>query len=512
MKKFLQDNWEFILLFLILVLASILRFYKIDQYMTFLGDEGRDAIAVKRMVVDLKPRLIGPVTSIGNMYLGPLYYYFIAPSMLIGNLSPVSLAAFVAMIGVITVGLVWMTAREWFGKFAGICSSFLFAISPVVIIYSRSSWNPNVMPFFAILTAWGVYQVWVKRNYLWLLGLGVTLSFATQSHYLGILLIPFAALFGALAFIELVRKKKPLKKFVFLSLGAIGIFLTLTVAPLVWFDLRHGFINLNAFKAFFTVRQETVNLKVYKALPGLWELATQFVSRVLTAKNDFFGKWFLSGLSLALASFAFLGIKRKNFKNFINQEKGLIIVLAWLFIGLLGLGNYKQHIYDHYFGFLYPAIFLFLGWILTKLWDLKLGGKVFTLAVVLLLTFLSVSESPLKYPPNNQLEKTKAIARLIAEKAEGKPFNLGLIAECNYDDSYNFFLEIWEEPVVEIEALRAEETITDQLFVICEKLPCEPPNAPQAEIANFGWSKIVDEWEVKGIKIYKLTHSLGNEN
>ena len=37
-------------------------------------------------------------------------------------------------------------------NFAGLVAALLYAISPTVIIYSRSSWNPNIMPFFALLS------------------------------------------------------------------------------------------------------------------------------------------------------------------------------------------------------------------------------------------------------------------------------------------------------------------------------------------------------------------------
>ena len=60
----------------ILLLAAFFRLYKIADYMTFLGDEGRDVLIVRNLLTKADPILIGPGTSVGNMYLGPLYYYF----------------------------------------------------------------------------------------------------------------------------------------------------------------------------------------------------------------------------------------------------------------------------------------------------------------------------------------------------------------------------------------------------------------------------------------------------
>src|SRR3990167_1835175 len=91
---------EFVFLLVIVILAAFLRFYRISGYMTFLGDEGRDAIIVRRLLVNFDPILIGPGTSIGNMFIGPLYYYLIAPALLLANFSPVGPSALIALIGV----------------------------------------------------------------------------------------------------------------------------------------------------------------------------------------------------------------------------------------------------------------------------------------------------------------------------------------------------------------------------------------------------------------------------
>ena len=57
------------LIFLILVIAAFMRLYRINDYMTFLGDEGRDALVVKKIIVDHKPTLLGPTASVGGFFL-----------------------------------------------------------------------------------------------------------------------------------------------------------------------------------------------------------------------------------------------------------------------------------------------------------------------------------------------------------------------------------------------------------------------------------------------------------
>src|ERR1700690_3254568 len=104
---------EFWILVTILIIGAVCRLYNIAGYMTFLGDEGRDVIIVRRLLVEGHPPLIGPGTSIGNMYLGPLYYYMMAPALFLAAFSPVGPAVQIALLGIVTIWLVWFAgARE----------------------------------------------------------------------------------------------------------------------------------------------------------------------------------------------------------------------------------------------------------------------------------------------------------------------------------------------------------------------------------------------------------------
>lgn len=90
----------------ILVIAAFFRIYKISDYMTFLGDEGRDAIVAKD-ILQGNFTLLGPRASAGDFFLGPIYYYMMAPFLFLSNLDPVGPAIMVALFGVATVFLVY---------------------------------------------------------------------------------------------------------------------------------------------------------------------------------------------------------------------------------------------------------------------------------------------------------------------------------------------------------------------------------------------------------------------
>jgi len=497
-----KHKWEVILIVSILLIGSFMRLYRIGEYMTFLGDEGRDAIVVRRLIVDFDPILVGPGTSIGNMYLGPLYYYFIAPGLLFSGLSPVGPSVQIAIFGILTIALVWWTGREWFGKWAGLSAALLYAIAPTVIIYSRSSWNPNIMPFLAILSVYAIWRVYQHLEYKWLLLIGVSFAFVLQSHYLGLVLAPVLGTFWFLT----LRKADNKKRLLLFTVLCLLIFAFL-MSPLLIFDYRHGWRNVEALKLFFTERQTTVSARPWSALPQSWPLLKEFSTRLLAGRNELLGAWVAAGLLGSILAVA-TSVKKDYLSN--KSFKAFLLLFVWFGFAVLGLGVYKQHIYDHYFGFFFAAPFLILGGVIQILVDrAKIRGAWIALVIMIFLVFYNLADSPLRHSPNRQLQRTEAVSSLIQQEAGDQPFNFALIAEMNYEAAYQFFFEKWHSKFVEIDPQRSDETITSQLFVACEledKDKCDPTHNSKAQVANFGWSKIENQWDVNGVRIYKLSH------
>ncbi len=507
MKNYMLSikNWikknpvEFYVLLAILVVGAFCRLYKIDAYMTFLGDEGRDVITVRRLLVEGHPPLIGPGTSIGNMYLGPLYYYFMAPALLVANFSPVGPAIEIAILGIITIVFVWWVGREWFGKVAGVTSAALYAVAPTIIVYSRSSWNPNIMPFFSLLTIYSVWRVWKFNQFKWLLVTGFAFAFVLQSHYLGLLLVPTIFIFWLFVLLRVWKERQQRINLIRYSIFASIIFLLL-MSPLLFFDIRHNWINSRAIYKFFTERQATVSIKPWNAIPVIPVIFAQISDSLISAKNV------VVGVVVSVILAVFVGILFIFRKRYL-QNTNYYLLFLWLAFALIGLGLYKQQIYDHYFGFIFAAMFILLGACFQFLSSYK--RVIPFLGVVFAgLIGVNVYNSPLKYPPNYQLKRAEDVAGKIEQEAGGREFNVAVIAERNYPDGYKYFLIKNGDKVIDIDA-QVPSTITSQLFVVCEKeqSKCNPVNAPQAEVANFGWSKIENSWIVDGVTVYKLIHT-----
>ena len=487
-KSFISNNRrEVLIISVIALLALALRIYKIPQYLTFLGDEGRDVRVVRNLIQgDLV--FIGPQTSIGNMYLGPLYYYMMAPFLWLWNLSPVGPAVMVAILSTITTIFIWWATRTWFAPAVGLLASLFFALSPVAIIYGRTSWNPNPMPFFALLSIWSIWQLWQHRRFIYIVVTAVALAFALQMHYLGLLLIPVLGIFWLITAIGIWSNEDQRAQFIRYSLFALLAFAVL-MSPLVLFDLKHDLLNFNAFKKFFTNRQTTINLDPTKS------------NRFMLVINKFISDLVLStsALQATIASILMIILSTFYFIRSSSHKRQYTLLLVWIATGIFGLGLYKQHVYAHYFGFLYPAIYILIAYLLWRLFKGRL--KVLSIAAFVFLVSLSIQNSPLKQTPNRQLQRTEEVVDFIIDKSQGEPFNFALIAKQNYDESYRYFLENKEA-----DFYRGEEKISDQLFVVCENKDCQPEGDPQYQVAIFGPAQTTDEWQIDHIKIFRLVH------
>jgi len=480
-------------LFLILILASFLRLYRIADYMVFLGDEGRDVLVVKRMIVDRKFTLLGPTASIAPFHLGPFYYYLMLPFLWIFNLDPVGPAVMVALFGIATVFLVYWVGKDFFNEKVGLLAASLYAISPLVIIHSRSSWNPNVLPFFSLLLIYILKKAVEKKCWFYYLGVGILFGITLQLHYLALFLGPVILTF-LLIFSPL---KKDFKFYLLVFWGfLIGWF------PFLLFELRHQFVNLKNLYWFLSSGEKT-GWDFYNFFTVVPKVVINLFAFLLAGGNIFWGEVF----SLLLIPFVYLcWQERKNQKIFRNY----LLLGIWFFWGVFLFGFFKGSIYGYYFTFMFtlPVLIfslVILNWQIKKEWLANLVK----VGLVVILLFLNISNSPLKKTPNRQLEQTKNIANFILEKTEGKPFNLALISDRNTDFAYRYFLEIWKKPPVVIEPPQVDperETVTNQLLVICENKECQPLGHPLWEIAGFGMAKIEQEWEVYGVKVYKLVH------
>ena len=485
--KMKRGKLEIGFLVIILSLAAFLRLYRIEDFMVFLGDEGRDALVVKRIIVDHKWTLLGPTASVGGMFLGPVYYYFMIPFLWAFRLEPVGPAIMVALFGIATVFLVYKFAYDLFGPISALLVSLLYSVSPLAIIYSRSSWNPNILPFFSLLTIYFLKRAFADKRFFF--AVGACLGIALQLHYLASFL--FFIIFSAIFLFE----KRTISHWL-LVISRLFLGFLLTFSPFILFELRHRFPNTKSLWQFIFAGKE-VSFKLKRFLPIVLDVFFRLFKTVVCGDNIY--------LAIPLLFFVLLGVYLSLKHNKFSKEKAVLIL--WVVLGCLLFGFYQKPIYDYYLGFLYPASFLLLGFVVENLAKNKIFFPAF-LGLALAIFSLNLKNSPAFRIANKQVENTKENVRVLLEQTEGKSFNFALIANGNSDHAYRYFMEIWGRQPVEL--THDPESITEQLMVICEAKDCQPLGHPLWQIAGFGRAEIAGEWETDdGKKIFKLIHYEG---
>ena len=219
---------------LILLAAAFLRFYNLSGYLQFLGDQGRDVLIVKRMIVEHQWTLLGPNASVGGFFTGPIYYYFMLPFLWLSKLDPVGPAYLSAIFGLATVVLIYWLGQEFFGKRVGILAAFLVMISPKMIDISRFSWNPNPVPLFALLTIIFLYLGAKKEKIIYTFLAGISVGVMVQLHYMDLIFVPI---------LLLLILWLPLKGSRWIHILAAGGGFLLGDSLFLIFETRHGFPN-----------------------------------------------------------------------------------------------------------------------------------------------------------------------------------------------------------------------------------------------------------------------------
>lgn len=475
-------------LVLILAVTIFLRFYNIGGLPHFTYDQARDALFIKRIIVDHKLRLIGTQSSIPGLYTPPFYYYLMAPFLWLANLNPASLDYATAFFGVAAVILLYLTLIKLdCGKWVSLLVTAVFAVQPEILYQTRFAWNPNTTPFFTLLAVYSYLAIFNQKNkLLWYLVLFFALGMLINLHYSGVVLL--------LAVLLLLwpRKRELKGKNVFLGL-AVLFFL---ISPLLIFDLRHDFINIKGLISYFLYNTRN------EALPPPFWLGLvekyRFLFGLILPKG--FGS-LTAGIASGISFFglaAWTVYKKNRLQNFL---------LFLFFFSLLGASLYQRGFYSFYLTFLYPVPFLILGKSISLINQKTIKHLFF---LVLSVTFLVNLIYSYKLISKNSVgfeKQLNQIASLLSETV-ASPFNLVSVYQGSDRFGHNavdyrYFLEtFYGKKALDWDPLDYQNS--SNLYVISEVGEVDPLKKDIWEVSMFNPEEVLKTWQVGDIHIYHL--------
>ena len=244
---------DYLVLALLLVLAALTRLPGLAGRGDFDGDQGHDMLTLLLFVRDGQIPLLGPPTSIGEFHHGAAYYYLLAPFAWLSGGNPMAVLAGIAGFGIAAVGVTWWLARAIGGRAAGAIAGLLLAVSPAAIEESTFIWNPNPIPFFAVLALAAAWHARTTGRARWWALAVASAGMVFQLHVLGIVFLPPILAFGVAAARQasrngnLERRRAVIRGLV----GGIGL-IALLFMPLVVHELQTGFLETHRLVTYFT--------------------------------------------------------------------------------------------------------------------------------------------------------------------------------------------------------------------------------------------------------------------
>jgi 4-amino-4-deoxy-L-arabinose transferase-like glycosyltransferase len=457
---------ELLLVSIIVLLGAFLRLYQLPEALMFRGDQGRDAIIAKNILKENDIALIGPVTSVGNMYLGPLYYYFMVPFLALTYPDPVGPAYGVALLNILTIYLIYWVGKKTGSAPVGLIAASLFALMPMAIIYGRFSWNPNIAPLFSVLIFYALYIWWQSRSLKVFFALSVLIGLLSQTHYVS---LTVAGLTGLLWLYRLAADKRIKDSAKEVLAGLTGF--VATMAPLIIFDFRHNHLISQQFTNFFFSPEKHIKTAGFTTQMSLIISKAEYLLASLLHDPGLFAydRWVLT---LGIVLMLFITIKARFFKN-----TAWMITVLWLITTIMGTSFYSHSTFPHYLTYSFPLIALFWAQVIVAFFGKK---YLFSGAMAALLVFgITVSGlSGVSWSGRGTavLEQTveAALPSVIA------PYNLALLSDDkDYKGmSYRYFFEVSDNKPLSPD----DYSNLNSLVVIDETFLDDPLSVPIYEI------------------------------
>lgn len=480
----MKKNSYLVIAITLILIASFLRLYNLGGFITFLGDQGRDASIVRNIITFKHFPAIGAPSSVGQIYLGPFYYYLIAPWLLIFNFNPVGLGYGVALMSIAGLVASYWIIRKEFNEIIAITFLAIITFSFTLVNLSRFSWNPNLLPIFSFMTLYFFYLWGVRKKALYAALFGSLFALTVQLHHLALLLFgPITIMF----LYELFRTSEK-KKLLLQLIPTIGGFLFFS-SPLIIFDLRHNFLNTKSFITLFSsgnvVSEGSYLDRLNATVNGLLHFSFQlpeYIPGALVLFILFIGAYIL--------------IIRKTKSHF------LLLHLLTVAIFIFGFALLSSPRHYHYYGPVYMSLYLLIAGVLTitarPLW-------LYLISCVLTIIFASINIPAyyfFYYPPNNQIEHAKKVAESFKPYIKNQPIQIVAIPTTETDGHYRYFLDLAGYKVMPHDSPEQAK----ELYVICFDKNCKPLDDPQWQIAAFYNKTLETSWPVERATIYKVIH------
>ena len=478
MRKFFLTNWP---LFLILLVGAVFRFWRLEALTTFGGDQGYDFENIRQILqgnLTLLGPKIGPYTNVATLYLGPLYYYLMAPFLFLTRLDPIGISYAMVIARLLTTLLIYIATKKLLGIETALIVAIISALSPYWINQLGFPSNVYLVPPLVAVSLILIQTVSKGKNSLTFFVLGLIASSIIHFHYLAVVLMP-----SLVIYFWIQRDILNVRKIVAL---VCGFFLGLL--PIFVFEMRNEFFLTN--QLFKLIKSGSV-LSTFTMISKSQE-NSQFIAQNILGISS----WFV-GISLIIFAAFKLNSKKKPIPVFLAT----IIIVNFL-IAVFYFGPVQPH----YLATAYVPLFIFTAHLISKS---RIFHKSFPILLTLIISIFLINKnhllSPQGYtmPQDLTVKEIKKISKIVTSDVGSDTFNVTSTLD---GDSralpYRYLTKVYGKNPLD------EETYDkgDSLYVITRDPPYVVPQNSLFEIASFQPSVVEKTWNITGnIRLVKLS-------
>jgi len=238
-KTIIAKNW---VLILIILLATLLRFYDYQNRWVFNQDQARDITMAHFALRNNKIPLVGSPSSAGPFNFGALYDWLVIGITFLFPFISGSWVAF-TLLSTFCVFIFYKIGDNLVNKKLGLIMALLSAISPSLVLNSTDMLN-TVAVLFAVCLNFYVLSLYFKKpKNIYLFFLGFTVGLANNFHFQS---LGFGSVLIAFLLINLKNIKQLIYHTILIGIGYIVSFL-----PNIIFDLLNNFVWIKSVATYY---------------------------------------------------------------------------------------------------------------------------------------------------------------------------------------------------------------------------------------------------------------------
>ncbi|MDP2632602.1 MAG: glycosyltransferase family 39 protein [Candidatus Curtissbacteria bacterium] len=376
----------------ILLIALILRLYKINYAFPFDFDQEAPALAAYDFFINHKISLIGQELSFEGFFLGPLHNWVEFIPYGTCNLMPDCVPYFFTLLSLLNVVALYFTSQKIFDKKTAIITSFVYAIS-----YGALATDRNVASnFFVLLALTGLLYA-LKRYFE-----GKNLFLIVGAFISGVAVVNFTPIFifPAIAFFITAILKKEKQPLIFVA--AAFAFL-INYLPLFIFNIRHNNLIVNSLLNFANQNSaKEINM----------DKLSFVVKDVLV---PYYTNYVFHSSSFIFTAFGLVLVAIGLYKLSKFEDKYYYFFPILIATTILGFTAYGGHIPDYYFQ---PTLIPFV-----LLMALALKTRIL-LAVFIPIFLIMNLQAQASYSTENNYQVKKEVVKRILASTEDESFNV----------------------------------------------------------------------------------------